>query len=215
MQKPDRIFARDGEWDALTRFASGTTAYPGLGVVSGRRRQGKTFLLESLADLTGGLYFGAIEATETESLALFAAALGRHLGQPSPPRFETWDEAIRYLFGLDPGAGPFVIDEFPYLTKGAPALPSIIQREVDRAAFAQHPIRLLLCGSAMSVMGGLLAGNAPLRGRATLELIVRPFEYWRARQFWEVEDPRLAVLLHSVVGGTPAYRNLARDDRPR
>ncbi|MFC9686902.1 ATP-binding protein [Kribbella sp. NPDC056951] len=215
MQKPDRIFARDGEWDALVRFASGTTPHPGLGVVSGRRRQGKTFLIESLANLTGGLYFGATEATETESLALFAAALGRHLGQSSPPRLDTWDEAIRYLFALEPGVGPFIIDEFPYLTKGAPAVPSIIQREIDRAAFAQHPIRLLLCGSAMSVMGRLLAGNAPLRGRATLEMIVRPFEYWRAKEFWELEDPRLAVLVHSVVGGTPAYRALARDDTPQ
>ena len=66
--------------------------------------------------------------------------------------------------------------------------------------------RLLLCGSAMSVMGGLLSGRAPLRGRAGLELIVHPFSYRDAARFWEISDPRLAVLMHSEVGGTPAYR---------
>lgn len=55
-------------------------------------------------------------------------------------------------------------------------------------------------------MGQLLAGQAPLRGRASLELLVRPFSYRDAARFWGAEDPRLAVLLHSVVGGTPAYR---------
>jgi uncharacterized protein len=67
----------------------------------------------------------------------------------------------------------------------------------------------------MSVMGGLLSGSAPLRGRAGLELIVHPFGYRDAARFWDITDPRLAVLVHSVVGGTPAYRReLLREDTP-
>jgi hypothetical protein len=58
----------------------------------------------------------------------------------------------------------------------------------------------------MSVMGRLPAGQAPLRGRASLEMLVRPFGYQDAAEFWGIADPRLAVLLHAVVGGTPAYR---------
>lgn len=215
MQKPDRIFARDTEWDHLSRFALSSSKRPHLGVVSGRRRQGKTYLVEALAEQAGGLYFGATEAIETESLNLFAAAVGNHVGASSPPRFDTWDEAIRFLFSLDRATGPVVIDEFPYLSKASPALPSILQREIDRAASSEREIKLLLCGSAMSVMGGLLAGTAPLRGRANLELVVRPFDYRLAREFWQVSDPRLAALLHSVVGGTPAYRRFVDDDSPR
>src|SRR5690349_14726002 len=154
MRKPDRIFARDTEWAQLSRFVSAAGEQPQFGVVSGRRRQGKTYLLQALAEESGGLYYGATEATETESLALFATAVAEHLKVPSPPRFEDWDAAIRYLFTLDESAGPFVIDEFPYLSKVSPALPSILQREIDRAASAGRRCKVLLCGSAMSVMGG-------------------------------------------------------------
>lgn len=52
----------------------------------------------------------------------------------------------------------------------------------------------------------MLAGRSPLRGRAGLELVVHPFRYRAAAQFWGITDPRLAVLVHAVVGGTPAYR---------
>ncbi len=67
----------------------------------------------------------------------------------------------------------------------------------------------------MSVMGRLLAGSAPLRGRAGLELVLRPFGYAEAARFWGITDPQLAVLVHAIVGGTPAYRRqFVRDDTP-
>jgi DNA-binding MarR family transcriptional regulator len=46
-------------------------------------------------------------------------------------------------------------------------------------------------------------------------LLVRPFDYRAAADFWGITDPRLAVLVHSVVGGTPAYRRaFVRGDAP-
>lgn len=67
----------------------------------------------------------------------------------------------------------------------------------------------------MSFMGGMLSGTAPLRGRAGLELRVAPLDYRLAAQFWNLDDPRLAVFVHSIVGGTPAYRReYVRDDAP-
>lgn len=97
-----------------------------------------------------------------------------------------------------------IIDEFPFLSRVSPALPSIIQRELGPGGSGQESgARLVLCGSAMSVMGGLLAGQAPLRGRAGLELVVHPFRYREAARFWDIEDPRLAVLVHAIVGEPP------------
>jgi hypothetical protein len=96
-----------------------------------------------------------------------------------------------------------VIDEFPFLVKSSPSLPSVIQRELGPGGSGQaSAVRLLLYGSAMSVMGGLLAGQAPLRGRASLELLIRPFEYTDAARFWGAADPRLALLLHDWVART-------------
>jgi AAA+ ATPase superfamily predicted ATPase len=214
--KPSHLFDRDAEWRGLVSFATDARTGATLGVVSGRRRQGKSYLLQALAKSLDGIYFPALQLTEAVSLRLFTDELIRFTGSPVPP-LRDWIDAIQFLFGLSKDRPvPVVIDEFPFLVSASPALPSIIQRELGPGGSGQDSrVRLLLCGSAMSVMGGLLAGHAPLRGRAGLELIVHPFGYRDAARFWEISDPKLAVLLHSVVGGTPAYRReLLREDTP-
>lgn len=215
--KPERIFDRDREWQGLVSFALDTSPGATLGVVSGRRRQGKSYLLQALTETLGGLYFAATEATEAESLRLFADALLRHSRVAPDVPFRDWNDAISFLFRQFQGSPlPVVIDEFPFLVKATPALPSIIQRELGPGGSGTgSSARLLLCGSAMSVMGGLLAGRAPLRGRAGLELVVQPFRYRDAAAFWGITDPRLALQVHAVVGGTPAYRReFTRGDAP-
>lgn len=214
--KPPHLFDRDAEWNGLVSFAADGRPGATLGVVSGRRRQGKSYLLQALATAMSGIYLPALELTESVSLRLFADELIRFSGSPVPP-FRDWLDAIPYLFRLiGDRAVPVVIDEFPFLVRASPEIPSIIQRELGPGGSGTASrARLLLCGSAMSVMGGLLSGQAPLRGRAGLELMVHPFSYRDAARFWEISDPRLAVLLHSVVGGTPAYRReLLREDTP-
>jgi AAA+ ATPase superfamily predicted ATPase len=201
------MFDRDYEWSELTRFVSYAGPEATLGVVSGRRRQGKTFLLDAACDAAGGFYFAATEATEAESLHQFGTALARYLDEPVPRRFAGWDEAVETLMSLALDRPiPVVLDEFPYLAKASPQLPSLIQRALDPSGRrGGTPVRLLLCGSALSFMGNLLVGNAPLRGRASLELVVPTLDYRLAKDFWQITDPRLAFLVNSVVGGTPAY----------
>jgi AAA+ ATPase superfamily predicted ATPase len=220
MDKPSRLFDRDREWRGLTSFADAGSggARAALGVVSGRRRQGKSFLLQALAEATGGLYFAATEATAAESLRLFAHALATFTRERSDHPYHDWNDAIADLFHrFAQRPVPVVIDEFPFLSRTSPALPSIIQRELGPGGSAAgSAARLILCGSAMAIMGGLLSGQAPLRGRASLELVIQPFGYRDAATFWGIADPRLAVLLHAVVGGTPAYRQeFSRGDAPR
>jgi uncharacterized protein len=205
-RKPDRVFDRDSEWDALIRFGTSASPDARLGIVSGRRRQGKTYLLDAVTEAVGGMFYSATDTTEALALADFGAALAERTGG-GRYAFANWDEALERLFGIIT-KGVVVLDEFPYLVRSAPELPSLIQRALGPRGHARAGhARLLLCGSAMSVMGGLLSGTAPLRGRASLELIIRSLGYRDAARFWGVsDDPRLAILLHSVVGGTPAYR---------
>lgn len=205
--KPEHVFDRERQWYGLDSFALNPYRGAMLGVVSGRRRQGKSFLLEALTSATGGLYFPALEETEAVSLRSFGSALVRQGIQVRRP-LQGWDDAIALLLSsVRDHPRVAVIDEFPFLVKASPSLPSIIQRELGPGGSGQgSAVRLLLCGSAMSVMGQVLAGQAPLRGRASLELLVQPFGYRDAARFWGADDPELAVLLHAVVGGTPAYR---------
>ncbi|MFG2563567.1 ATP-binding protein [Streptomyces sp. NPDC048496] len=218
MDKPSDMFDRDYEWAALQRFIIDPQAGATLGVVSGRRRQGKTFLLDAACRAAGGFYFGATEATDAESLRRISAALTEHSRPASPYHFATWAEAIDALLALGQERPvPVVIDEFPYLVKANPELPSLFQEALRplRDQRTASRSRLLLCGSALSFMGRLLAGNAPLRGRAGLDLLVRPLDHRLAADFWEITDPRLALQVHAVVGGTPAYRReFARGDSP-
>ena len=216
--KPVDMFDRDVEWMELAAFAADERPGATLGIVSGRRRQGKTFLLRALTEATGGFYYAADEATDSDSLHQIGAALGAHLGLTSGLRFNGWHEVIDALLALgNDQPTTVVIDEFPYLARANPSLPSILQNALAprRAQRECSRSRLLLCGSAMTFMGTLLAGNAPLRGRAGLELVVPTLDYQLAAQFWNITDPVLAIKVHAIVGGTPAYRReFARDDSP-
>jgi AAA+ ATPase superfamily predicted ATPase len=206
------VFDRDAEWAGLTRFADHPSPDVRLGIVSGRRRQGKTYLLRALAEATGAFFFTATEATAAESLRDLGTALAAHGGSRVPLVPQTWNDAVPALFEAVPD-GLIVLDEVPYLARAYPPLPSLLQRALDRGEAKRT--RLLLCGSAMSFMGGLLSGSAPLRGRASLELIIQPFDYRTAAAFWGIDEPALALLTHAVVGGTPAYRReFAAGDAP-
>jgi uncharacterized protein len=75
---------------------------------------------------------------------------------------------------------------------------------------------LILCGSAFGKMRRLLDGTAPLRGRASLDLVVQPFDFRTAARFWGLDsNPTAAFELFSLVGGTPAYLRFVAGDRPK
>lgn len=215
MRKPDELHARDREWDALTDFVDDPTAGATLGLLYGRRRQGKTLMLELLAEATGGFMFTAREQSDRQNLRELSAAYARHAGLPVSLAFDRWPDVIDALLGLGSAAPepvPVIIDEFPNLVAQTPALPSAIQIALSpRSHASRHTrTRLILCGSALTVMRDLLGGGAPLRGRAKLELVLQPFWYREAASFWQLnDDPELAFRVHALLGGTPAYRAMA------
>jgi uncharacterized protein len=208
VDKPDHVFDRDREWRSLQRFV-GNSGAAGLGLVYGRRRQGKTFLLESFARTHQGIYIQAFQRTRTQNLELFSAAYASHLGTTAPISFTDWSQVFETLLALERGDAPIpvVIDEFPYLLERSPELPSVLQSLLRPTT--ETNVKLILCGSALSTMASLLSGSAPLRGRASLELVVRPFSYRDAAGFWGIDEPELAVQLHALVGGTPAYLSMS------
>ncbi|WP_377268647.1 ATP-binding protein [Peterkaempfera sp. SMS 1(5)a] len=211
--KPRRLFGRDAEWGALSEFAASDQPGASLGLVYGRRRQGKTLMLELLVREMGGFLFAATQQSEAQNLADLGSAYAAFRGLRRPVLFSDWRDALDEVLRIGEDAQvPVVIDEFPYLVAASPALPSYLQASLSPLSHAKEHTRtrLILCGSALTTMAQLLGGGAPLRGRASMELVVRPFRFREAAAFWGVEeDPELAFRLHALVGGTPAYREMS------
>ncbi|MGQ0577257.1 MAG: AAA family ATPase [Pseudonocardia sp.] len=203
IRKPLRIVGRDAEWGRLTEFAAGSGAR--LGLVSGRRRQGKTLLLEALTRATGGLYVGATRATEAESLRLIDDELAQYTDRPAPAT-ASWDATVLRLVDVAGRSGrPVVIDDLAHLTRVSPHLPAMLRRELDQA---DGDPAVVLCAPTPAGLPG------PLRARVDLDLVVTPLGLRATARLWDVDDPHLAVALHAVVGGTTAYRRFAGGDVP-
>src|SRR5690606_32751881 len=99
-----------------------------------------------------------------------------------------------------PGHPLLVIDELPYLLQHSPEIPGLLQLLYDRSQSGKAPGgRIVLCGSAMSVMGELLSGTKPLRGRAVLDLRLPAFDYRTAREHWQVPDAETALLVDACL----------------
>lgn len=218
IEKPAALFDRDAEWNELSTFATDDRLGATLALVYGRRRQGKTLLLELLAECVGGMLVTGLEQSSPMNLAAIGETYAQHRGLGAAVAFTSWTDALDALLAVGEGGSPalIVIDEFPYLLGSAPELPSLLQRALSPRGRARQRsrTRIVLCGSAFSVMRGLLAGTAALRGRATREVVVHPFDYRQARQFWEIEDADLAARVHALVGGTPAYLDYAGGQPP-
>jgi uncharacterized protein len=219
LTKPADVFDRDAEWADLADFATSTLPGLRIAVVYGRRRQGKSYLLRRLAAAIGGVYHLATEQTEPVSLRRFGESLAQWSRLPAGAlAFDGWESALDSAAGLLTGraGGPpptLVLDEFPYLVREAPGLPSIVQALYDRAGPGSGgpALRLVLCGSAISIMSELLSGTKALRGRGALELRVRPFSYRDARAYWQIDDVETAFIHNALIGGTPGYRELVPD----
>jgi len=189
---------------------------PSLVVLTGRRRVGKSFLLSSVLQGPRVVGFHADEHREEDQLDLLTHEAARLL--PGSPHLflPDWTDALDFFERQAKTGGPLVVvlDEFQYLCAAQPALPSMIQRAWDRWQREGVPITLVLSGSALSFMEGLLTYSAPLYGRATQRPLLRPLDYRDAARF--APGRRSAeewLRRYAILGGTPQYQVWA-GDRP-
>lgn len=228
MDRPADLYDREQEWTDLSEVVESNAPGLRIAIVSGRRRQGKSYLLRRLAAHVGGMYHQAQEVGRQQALARFGDDVARRLGLPvGALGFEDWEIALRTALrlparGAQPAADPdgaprgLVLDELPYLLTHSPEIPSVLQDLYDESR--QQPdypsAAVILCGSALSVMSELLVGQNPLRGRAKLNLTVAPFDYRDAAAYWEAGDPLVAFHLAAIFGGTPGYKALVEQEPP-
>ena len=211
--KPTDVFGRQREWKLLINHLVGERKGSQLAVVMGRRRQGKSALLDSAAGATGAFYWEAAQQSREQNLSAFGDAWGAYVGAPGPLRFADWTVALDAVFAQK--SPMILLDEVGYLVETAPEFPSLLQRHFGPQAERSGTARVVLCGSIIAQMTKLLAVNAPLRGRHHLVIDVAPFDYRTAADFWGLgSNPDAAFRLHALVGGTPAYRRFAGGHTP-
>ncbi len=207
-----------GRTEALDRFLDSGLARSTLGLVYGRRRIGKSTLLAKVARERGGFYWEATRGETPIHLERLGLALGERLGV-GPLALSGWEDALARLLQVGTAAGtPVVIDEFGYLIDAEPRLDSIVATLLGPSRRGRgDPKRLILCGSAIAMMRKLTEGQAPLRGRAALELVLQPFDYREAAALLdESVDLALAARLFAVIGGVIGYAtDMVDDDLPR
>ena len=219
--RPSSLYDREAEWEDLSRFASSPRPGLRLGIVYGRRRFGKSFLLRRFVEAIDGVYHLALREERRPALDRFAGSLSRQLQwAPSQP-FRDWIDALEQAAGVlgTRGTQPqvLVIDEYPYLAQNNPDLDSAIQALMDEAAagaLAERwtaPVSVVLCGSAMSVMTQILSGTSPMRGRAALDMPLAAFDYRQARGHWGIAEGTTALAIDTVVGGAAGYKDLTAD----
>jgi uncharacterized protein len=188
---------------------------PSLVVVRGRRRIGKTFLLAHAFAGERVVSYQADEQPRSVQLASLAVEAARLLPGIPPLSLGSWDAAFDFL-GSQAAERPLVvvIDEFQYACLSEPALPSIVQRYWDIWDTRGTPICLVLSGSALTFMEGLLSRDAPLHGRATYRPAIGPLDYRDARELAPARSsPEQSIERYAVIGGTPQYQVWA-GDRP-
>ena len=200
-----KFLDRTDELQKLRSFAQ--LEEPSLAVIYGRRRSGKSRLLQQFSN-DRDLFFLADKQNANLQRERLAADASRFLNGFDQARYPSWESIISQIDRRMPKGACLILDEFPYLVGTSPELPSVIQRLLDIRILEN--LHLILCGSSQRMMLNLAMGAAePLYGRCQLILKVRPLECGWIRKALRF-DSQKAIEAYSVLGGTPRYWELAR-----
>lgn len=203
-----RFYCRDEELRKLhTRYNSDRFECI---VVYGRRRVGKTALINEFCKDKPAIFFSALNTTEKENLEVLSKAV---MGFERPetenaPVFPAYDAVLDELTVLTKDKRiVVVIDEYPYLAKAKPAISAMLQHVIDHK-WNDSKMFLILCGSSMSFMENQVLGQeSPLYGRRTGQFKIEPLDYKETAVFHPNLSETDNALIYGITGGVPHYIN--------
>lgn len=185
----------------------------GLAALWGRRRVGKSRLLMEWCARNGGVYTVADLSAAPVQRRYFADAVAAALPGFNEAEYPDWGVLLRRLASdarSHGWRGPLIVDEFPYLVMGDPALPSVFQNWVDRERETNGLLTVIAGSSQRMMQGFVLDASAPLYGRAAEAFALQPLQpAWLADALGCV-DPVHVIEAYAVWGGIPRYWELAQ-----
>lgn len=174
---------------------------PALIVVYGRRRLGKSTLIRKVLSKSD-VYFMADQTEPSHQMTMLAKEIGQLYGGFDQVIYPDWNVLFEALNARAGERFTLCLDEFPYLVKSSPELPSVIQKLVDSQKLRYN---IIICGSSQQLMKSLtLDSSSPLYGRASQIMKLPPINI---RYLQEVLDCSAAQAIeeYAVWGGVPRY----------
>ncbi len=179
-------------------------------VIYGRRRVGKTALINEFCKDKPTIFFSALNTTGKENLEALSKSIMsfERPDMESAPEFRSYDAALDELTALSKEKRiVFVIDEYPYLAKAKPAISAMLQHIIDHK-WTESKMYLILCGSSMSFMESQVLGKeSPLYGRRTGQFKIEPLDYKETAVFHPNLSAEDNSLIYGITGGVPHYIN--------
>ena len=176
-------------------------------VIYGRRRVGKTALINKFIDDKNAIYFMGVESNAKQNLENFSKSIMEYVsGTEIDSIFSSFQSALEYVFRLaEKERIILAIDEYPYVARSSKSLASTLQLLIDKYK-DKSKLMLILCGSSMSYMEDhVLAYKAPLYGRRTAQMKLLPFDFEETCRYFKNFTAEDKALIYGVVGGTPQY----------
>lgn len=174
----------------------------------GRRRCGKSRLLQEVLPRGRSVYYVADEREASLQRAALAKAVGLLIPGFERVEYPDWMALLERWWKEAPRGAVLALDEFPYLVQASPEVPSLLQKLLDQ--HGRDPIHLVVCGSSQRMMQGLvLDATAPLYGRAREILHIQPLGAEWIPEALGLTSPMSVLEAFSIWGGVPLYWELA------
>lgn len=180
-------------------------------VIYGRRRVGKTALINEFIKDKRAIFFPALSSNAYDNLEALSRSIYSFLnpGATAFPVYPSFDAAFAEITRIASSGERlvFVIDEFPYLANADRSISSRLQHLIDHD-WAGTNLFIILCGSSMSFMEKeVLSDKSPLFGRRTAQMKIEPLTYLDAARFNPDLSAEDNALVYAVTGGIPHYIN--------
>ncbi len=176
----------------------------------GRRRCGKSRLLQEIIPKRRSVYFVADERESSLQRAALASTVTQLMPGFDQVDYPDWNSLLDRWWRDAPLGAVLALDEFPYLVKSSPELPSVLQRLIDQNR--SKPLHLVISGSSQRMMLGLvLDASAPLYGRAQEIVPVKPLGAGWIGKALKISRATDLLDSYSLWGGIPRYWELSND----